>query len=260
MTDPFPPVGEQPWELRFTRRGLDDIGATSAWRHPGDVQAVRRVSTYPRVVDDFVHKRLDRPDAPGEPLHSVGRPDIVSLHSAAGGRAITWHDPDVQVVWLLGFTPEHDYGLFERRAAAGQLLPDEQDEVQLELEREQRDFESQIRPGLEQLLHQAIAQPSIPKRGTVGGLLRLEVSAVVVPAGDGLLGDLWLVVHLPLAPTAADVPGWPGPNLLVTLAAILGQGDLDYPTELPDESGWRSVEPASELAIALRNVELVADP
>lgn len=62
------------------------------------------------------------------------------------------------------------------------------------------------------------------------------------------------------APTAADVPGWPGPNLLVTLAAILGQGDLDYPTELPDESGWRSVEPASELAIALRNVELIADP
>jgi hypothetical protein len=97
------------------------------------------------------------PDAPGEPLHSVGRPDIVSLHSAAGGRAITWHDPDVQVVWLLGFTPEHDCCLFERRAAAGQLLPDEQDEVQLELERERRDFESQIRPGLEQLLHQAIA-------------------------------------------------------------------------------------------------------
>ena len=27
MSDPFPPVGEQPWELRFTRRGLDDIGA-----------------------------------------------------------------------------------------------------------------------------------------------------------------------------------------------------------------------------------------
>jgi hypothetical protein len=94
VTDPFPPVGEQPWGLRFTRRGLDDIGATSAWRHPGDVQAVRRVSTYPRVVDDFVHKQLDLPDAPGEPLHSVGRPDIVSLHSAAGGRAITWHDPD----------------------------------------------------------------------------------------------------------------------------------------------------------------------
>lgn len=49
----------------------------------------------------------------------MGRPDIISLHTAAGGRAATWYDPDNAVVWLLGFTPEHDYTVFEQRAAAG---------------------------------------------------------------------------------------------------------------------------------------------
>ena len=71
-------------------------------------------------------------------------------------------------------------------------------------------LESRIRPRLEPLLRRAVAQPSMPQRGTVGGLLRLEVSAVVVPAGDGLLGDLWLTVHLPLATTATNVPAGPG--------------------------------------------------
>lgn len=118
MTEAFPPVGEAPWELRFTRRALTDIGAASAKDHPGDLQAVRRVSTYPRVVDDFLQKR----------------------------------------------------------------------------------------------------------------------------------------------PVAADVPGWPGTNLLATLAALVGDGDLDYPAGLPTEGGWRPLDPATELGIVLRNVMLPTQP
>lgn len=260
MTDPFPPAGEGPWELRFTRRALADLGAASSREHPGDIQAVRRAATYPRVVDDFLQKRLDRPDAPGDPLHSVGRPDVISLHSAAGGRAATWYDPTTHVVWFLGFTPEHDYSRFEARAADGQLLPDEDDEVQLELEREQRDFESRVRPGISELVRRAIATPGAPHRGTVGGILELELSALVVRSPDAVLGDVWIVVHLPLKPTVADVPGWPGPDLLISLAAVVGDGDLDYPAELPTDGGWRPLDRATELGIVLRNVVLPTEP
>lgn len=161
---------------------------------------------------------------------------------------------------MLGFTPEHDYALFEERAAAGQLLPDEDDEVQLELEREQRDFEVRVRPGVLELVRRAVAAPGVPHRGTVGGILQLELSALVVRSEDALLGDVWIVVHLPLQATASDVPGWPGPNLLTSLAAVVGDGDLDYLAELPTEEGWRPLDPATELGIILRNVVLPAEP
>ena len=109
MITGFPAVGDDPWELRFTRHALADLGADAARDTPGDIPAVRHLTTYSRVVEDFLVKRNDRPDAPGDPLHSVGRPDIISLHSAAGGRSVTWHDPDNAVVWFPGFRPEHDY-------------------------------------------------------------------------------------------------------------------------------------------------------
>ena len=46
----------------------------------------------------------------------------------------------------MGFTPQHDYSLFETRAARGELLPDEDDRVLLELEREELDFELRVDP------------------------------------------------------------------------------------------------------------------
>lgn len=251
-------MGVEPWELRFTARALDDLGAASAKDKPGDIAAVRRVATYQRAVDDFMQKRKDRPDAPGEPLHDVGRPDIVGLHSAAGGRAATWHDRENHVVWFLGFTPNHEYGRFEDRAAAGDLLPDEDDEVQLELEREQRDFEVRVRDGLLELVSRATSSPHRPCRGLIGEMLRLELSAVVVPLGDEFLGDIWIVVHLPLQGDAGKVPGWPGSDLLETLAAIAGQGDgdIDYPSTIPTEDGWKPLDPAEEMAIVLQTVAL----
>lgn len=260
MTDPFPSVGEEAWELRFTRRALADIGALAASDSPGDMQTIRKAATYPRIVDDFTSKRQERPDAPGDPLHSVGRPDVISLHSAAGGRAATWHDADTRVVWLLGFTAEHDYTLFEQRAASGGLLPDEDDEVQLELEREQQDFEERIRPGVIELVRRGAAAAGTPQRGTVGGILRIELSAAVVRYDDRALGDVWITVHLPLEPAASEVPGWPGADLLVTLASVIGPGDLDYSTHVPTQDGWRPLDPGAELGLVLRNVMLPTDP
>ncbi|QBI20752.1 hypothetical protein ER308_15065 [Egibacter rhizosphaerae] len=161
-------------------------------------------------------------------------------------------------VWFLGFTPEHDYTLFERRAEVGHLLPDEDDEVQLELEREQLDFESRIRPGVLELVRRAVAAPMVPHRGTVGGLLRVELSVAVVHDGGEAVGDVWLIVHLPLQPDAAQVPGWPGSDLLTTVAGVIGAGDLDYDSQVPTEDGWRPLDPETELGIVVRNVELAS--
>lgn len=74
MTETFPAVDDDPWELRFTRRALADLGADAARHTPGDIATVRQAATHTRVIDDFVSKRQERPDAPGTPLHSVGRP------------------------------------------------------------------------------------------------------------------------------------------------------------------------------------------
>ncbi len=256
MSQASPHVGHVPWELRFTRRALADLGVDPARDTPGDLTAVRRTATYPRPIDDFAQKRQDDPAAPGAPLHSVGPTDIISLHSAAGGRAATWHDPDNAVVWFVGFTPEHDYNLFEQRAAAGDLLPDEEDELLLELEREQLDFRTRVCPGLEELVERAIFQPGVPQRGMVGRLLQLELSATVLSSGDDAVGDVWIVVHLPPPAGANDVPGWPGPDLLKALATMLGADELDYSTEIPDVHGWRPLDPSAEMAIVARNVLL----
>ena len=169
---------------------------------------------------------------------------------------MTWYDPDNAVVWFLGFTPEHDYTRFEQRAAAGDLLPDEDDEVLLELEREERDFLTRIRPGLQELLDRAVATPGRPRRGTVGGILQLELSATVIRAGDDTLGDVWIVVHLPLKPQASEVPGWPRSDLMVTLAAAIGADELDFTAQIPAEEGWRELDHSSEMAVVARNVVL----
>lgn len=42
--------------------------------------------------------------------------------------------------WFIGYTAQHDYGLFETRAANDELLPGERDETLLDVEREQLDF------------------------------------------------------------------------------------------------------------------------
>jgi hypothetical protein len=163
------------------------------------------------------------------------------------------------VCWFLGFTPQHDYRLFEARASADELLPSEDDETLFELELEERDFALRVRPGLVRLVGNALQQPGSPKRATVGELLRLEVSALVVEVDESSMVDLVLVVHLPVVVAGARVPpDWPGPLLLQRLAELAtGQEaamlELVYPERLPVPDGDRPLDPSAELAIAVHN-------
>lgn len=100
-----------------------------------------------------------------------------------------------------------------------------------------------------------MSQPGSPQRGTVGGLLQFELSALVIRSDDDALADVWLSVHLPLQPEASDVPGWPGGDLLVTLAGMLGRGERHE--QIPEGPGhWRAFDPAAELVIIVRNIAL----
>ena len=94
-------------------------------------------------------------------------------------------------MWFLGLTRKQDYALLEQRATTGDLLSDEHDEVHLELECEQRDFQTRIRPGLTELIGRAVSQAGTPQRGTIGGLLQLERTALVLRSDDNALADIW---------------------------------------------------------------------
>lgn len=199
----YPQVPGDAYELRFTLRALADLGADAC--SPGDLDAVRDGTPWPAIVDKFAGQRAIDPRGTEPPLHGMGVPDVDALHGPAGQRAATWYDQDLGVVWFLGFTAEHDYTLLERRAAEGDLLPCEDDEVVLELDLENRDFFERVGPGVEKLIVDAWQQPGQTQRGTVGGdVLRLDVVI-----DDAALGDVFICVRLPFGPGAQALRDWP---------------------------------------------------
>lgn len=97
-------------------------------------------SSYGDIVAKFAKMRSLNPHGTEAPLSKVHRGDIYKLDGRDGQRAVTWHDTAQAVVWLLGFTAEHDYDLFVTRAQTAetrglggpsQLMPAEQDYLDL---------------------------------------------------------------------------------------------------------------------------------
>jgi hypothetical protein len=208
-------------------------------------------------VEEFRDQRSIDPSGTQGPLRSVGRGDIHALHGPAGGRAATWFDQTTSVCWFLGFTPNHDYSLFETRAANEELLPDEDDETILEIEQEELDFGLRVGPGLRMLVQKALETPCTAVSGTVGRLLRLEVSAVVEVVETDVLADVYVGVRLPVPMLDSSAPpDWPGSELMKRLAELAVGTDeleLDWPEEVPDGNASRAVNHARELVVAVRS-------
>jgi hypothetical protein len=211
------------------------------------------------MVGEFRDQRAKSPRSTGGQLHSVGRGDIDPLHSTDGSRAATWFDEKFGVCWFLAFTPEHDYKLMESRAASQQLLPDEADEVILEVEREELDFELRVRPGVRRLTGEAVAHPRQPMKGTVGAIVRLEVTAVVEAVEDDKIVDLYLSARVPVVEDG-DVapPGWPGGDLLRHLASFatglpMEELQFDWADEFPHGNSTRKVDLSLEQTIVVRS-------
>ncbi|MHB1710815.1 MAG: hypothetical protein ACYCV7_05365 [Acidimicrobiales bacterium] len=190
MTAPEFPAVELGYELRLTCRALNDLRCGGA--APGDLDAVEAATPWPAIVRECRSQRSMSPSTMGGALARMGRGDIFPF-GPDGARAARWFDPGNDVCWLVGFTPDHDYGWLEARATKGELLPDEDDETLLEVEREELDFALRIGPGLKVLARDARQVPGESVRGFVGTILRLDVTAIEVADESGELVDLWLI-------------------------------------------------------------------
>jgi hypothetical protein len=238
---------------------LDDLGC-AAGTPPGSVDEVAASTHHRDIVWKFRDLRTEDPNGTDHPMLNVGRPDIYSLHGQVGYRACTWHDRHERVCWFLGFVRQHDYGEFEERAAAGELLPSDEDYAALYVEQENLDFARRVAPGVRKLIKQASTDGG-RSRGTVGSLLRLDVAVEMVAVGDDEVADAHILVRLP-HPDTGRPPDWPGPSLLPALAeAALGRCPDDTevvysPPMVPGESGLRPLDHASEMCVLIRSVPL----
>jgi len=250
------------YELRLTGRALDDIGVRGDVG-PGDLDAIEAAAPERDIVRKFRSQRAQVPTGTEGPMRRMGRGDVFSLHGRTGQRACTWFDPGDGVCWLLGVVAEHDYEELERRAAASDLLPSVEDLTILELER--GDFESVVTPGLRALVADALTAPGTAVRGTVGGLLRLEVAVLVVAVDHAGLADVFISVRTPPLVGGAPAPrGWPGGALVQRLAELATNTDYcdlrcDHPSQMPaGEGSWRRIDPSREMAIVVHDVEIPA--
>jgi len=195
----FPDVNAVSYEFRFTRLALDDLGCPRG-TPAGNLPSVLSEARWPAIVEEFRDQRGINPETTGGTLARCGYPDVVELHGPAGGRAATWYDRDSEVVWFLAFDPQHRYERLETRAANGELMPSVDDETDLELEREKREFDDRVRDDLCKLAKDAAGRPGEIVRGRVGNLLRLEASITAITIASGALMDLFVSVRLPLRP------------------------------------------------------------
>lgn len=120
--DSFPDVNAVPYELRFTRLALEDLGCPRD-TPAGDLPSVLSAARWPAIVEEFQDQRGINPETTGGTLARCGYPGVAELHGPAGGRAATWYDRDSEVVWFLAFDPQHRYERLETRAANGELMP-----------------------------------------------------------------------------------------------------------------------------------------
>jgi hypothetical protein len=259
VTDEFLPVNNA-YELRFTLRALADLSVSSDVG-PGDIDEIIRATRYRSLVAKFVELRHRNPNGTEAPMRNVGRPDIHSLHGRDGVRACTWFDAANGVCWFLGCVDQHDYEVFEARAASGDLLPSVTDIEILYVQR--NDFDTLVETGVHELVSRALARPGHAARGVVGGFLRLEVGVLAIALDGDQLVDLFIVVRFPLIPPGTSRPaGWPGEALLerlVELATGLSADDLSIsrPTEVPHKGSMRAVNPAREMAICAGNLRIL---
>ena len=210
-------------------------------------------SPYGWIIHLFASKYSISPRGTGVPIGNVKRPDVIALHGPRSGRAATWYDEENGVCWLIAFSPEHDYSLFEERAAAGELLPSTDDYTVLFFERDTADFDRLFGPAVREMLKAATTMPGTPHRRTVRSQLEIEITVIDETFDSQTLHDVYLSVRVPPL-TNWRPPGWPHheiPRRLLELATRYPSSRLSLqdPETVPDSlGGWRRVEWDRELA------------
>lgn len=174
-------------QFRLTRRALEDLGLAI------EQYAARPATEYMEVHDVvrvFVERRRQKPIGQEWTNLPVTAAPAYNLHFGRH-RALTWHDEDSGVVWLLGVgwhesgSLDDAYEVLKGRDRAGTLMPDEQDYLDLEMSLEDvRSFVAQVSEQAPALVDQARQSPSEEVRGVIAGRLGVGVLVeVVVIAG-----------------------------------------------------------------------------
>lgn len=214
--------------FRLTRRALDDLGLAV------DVYARRPASELVDahdVVRAFVDQRSQDPKGQEWTRLPVTSAPVYNLHHGRY-RGLTWHDQDNDVVWLLGVgwhesgSRDDAYAMLKRRDEVGDLMPTEQDYLDLELTiEESRSFVALVSEQAPALIAEARSRPGEEIRGVIAGRLGVgvHVDVVVIPGEDESLEEVWVGFEMPPRPGACELP--PQPEWIhVVLAAMIPIG------------------------------------
>lgn len=244
--------------MRFGRQALDDLDVDRGVA-PDDHDRIRSQAKCREIVDKFLaHYSETREPTGAGYVNNVGG-NVHKLKSGSRNRACVKVHEAGSTVWFLGFTDAHDYHLFEQRHANGILYPSDAELAEAIAARRSESFEDRVSPGLRELVDRAAEEPGSPQRGTVGGMLRLEVSVLVVEVDDEGLADVFIAVQMPPEGDPGAVEGWPGNQLLPVLAdaSRVAFVSMNYPTHVPDGQGsLRAVRLGHEHAVQLTDVDV----
>ena len=228
-------------ELRLTRRALADLGLDD--RVLAGRRAEEFIDLHP-VIAAFVQRRGQDPEGQETIQLPVSRAIVYSLH-AGRWRALTWWEPDLGVVWLLGAGYHRSgersdaYAVLKRRDEADELFPTEQD--YLDLEPDPADYVEAVIREAPNLVVQARQVPGEEIPANLAGVLDVSVMAVVVEEAGQLLEEIWVGFSMPPKGPIPPHPAW----LLVALAALFPSAepeDLHHGGLFPRPGGNRHGE------------------
>jgi hypothetical protein len=237
-------------QLRLTRHALEDLGLQA------DVLArtcAREYEDAHPFVRGFVDRRSQNPQGQETTALPVTNAVVYNLHFGRL-RGLTWYDEESDVVWLLGVgwheskSREDAYNMLKRRDENGELMPTEQDYLDLEMSWEEaRSFAATVAEEAPALAAQARGAGGTEVRGLIAG--RLEVGVVVIVVADDQdqerLEEIWVAFSLPPQSGPCELPPqseW----LTVVLAAMvpvpITAADLRFGGDFPRDGGSRPHE------------------
>ena len=236
--------------FRLTRRALEDLGLAI------EDYAARPATDYTDahdVVRVFVERRRQSPIGQEWTNLPVTAAPAYNLHFGRH-RALTWHDEDSDVVWLLGVgwhesgSVDDAYAMLKARDRAGTLMPSEQDYLDLEMSLEDaRSFVVQVSQEAPALVNRARQTPGKEVRGVIAGRLGVGVlvEVVVIAGEDESLEEIWVGFELPPLEGATALP--PQPDwIMAVLAAMVpvyvSVEALDFSGRFPRSGGSKPNE------------------
>ena len=113
-------------ELRLTRQALVDLGLD--YRALAGRRAEELIDRHP-VIAAFVERRSQKPEGQETIQLPLSKAIVYSFH-AGRWRALTWWEPELGVVWLLGAGYHRSgersdaYAVLKRRDEADEAVPD----------------------------------------------------------------------------------------------------------------------------------------